>query len=91
MKEIIEHTKAIKDLVVNNEKHEEFAVMCLGNYKTGELVNCTVGNSSKIYFAIAMLINELSELEKAPLEDTLLRVSQLVYEIEKEKNEEEKW
>jgi len=84
MKEIADHAKEIKELVVNDANHDKFAVMCIGNAKTGELINCTVGNSSKIYFAIAMLINELSELEKKPLEDTILRASQFVYEIEKE-------
>lgn len=89
MKEIADHAKEIKELVVSDANHDKFAVMCIGNAKTGELISCAVGDSSKIYFAIAMLINELSELEKRPLEDTLLKASQLVYEIEKEEAKED--
>lgn len=86
MEEAIKCAREIKELVASDANHDKFAVMCIGNMKTGELINCTVGNGSKIYFAIAMLINELSELENRPLEDTLLRASQFVYEIGKEEN-----
>lgn len=89
MKEIADHAREIKELVVNDADHDKFAVMCIGNAKTGELINCTIGNTSKVYFALAMSIYELSDqLEKKPLEDVLLRVSQLAYEIEKEEAEE---
>lgn len=89
MKEIADHAKEIKELVVNDANHDKFAVMCIGNAKTGELINCTIGNTSKVYFALAMSIYELSDqLEKKPLEDVLLRVSQLAYEIEKEEANE---
>ena len=85
MKEIADHAKEIKELVVNDANHDKFAVMCIGNAKTGELINCTIGNTSKVYFALAMSVYELSnQLEKKPLEDVLLKVSQFAYEIEKE-------
>ena len=86
MKKIADHAKEIKELVASDANHDKFAVMCIGNMKTGELVNCTIGGASKIYFALATSIHELSRLEKRPLEDTLLKVSQMAYEIEKEDN-----
>lgn len=89
MKEITDHAKEIKELVISDANHDKFAVMCIGNAKTGELINCTIGNTSKVYFALAMSVYELSnQLEKKPLEDVLLKVSQLAYEIEKEEAKE---
>lgn len=87
MKRISDHAKRIKELVVSDANHDKFAVMCIGDAKTGELINCTIGDTSKVYFALAMSVYELSsELEKKPLEDVLLKVSQMTYEIEKEEN-----
>ena len=84
MKKIADHAKEIKELVASDANHDKFAVMSIGDAKTGELISCTIGGTSKVYFALATSIHELSRLEKKPLEDTLLKVSQLAYEIEKE-------
>ena len=84
MKKIADHAKEIKELVASDANHDKFAVMSIGDAKTGELISCTIGGTSKVYFALAASIHELSRLEKKPLEDTLLKVSQLAYEIEKE-------
>lgn len=90
MKEIVKRAKEIKELVVSDANHDKFAVMSIGDAKTGELISCTVGDTSKVYFALAMAIYELSsQLEKKPLEDTLLRVSQFAYEIEREEAKED--
>lgn len=86
MEGIVKRAKEIKELVVSDANHDKFAVMCIGNAETGELINCTIGGTSKVYFALATSIHELNRLEKKPLEDTLLKVSQLAYEIEKEDN-----
>lgn len=86
MKKIADHAKEIKELVASDANHDKFAVMSIGDAKTGELISCTIGGTSKVYFALATSIHELSRLEKKPLEDTLLKVSQLAYEIEKEDN-----
>lgn len=86
MKKIADHAKEIKELVASDANHDKFAVMSIGDAKTGELISCTIGGTSKVYFALAASIHELSRLEKKPLEDTLLKVSQMAYEIEKEDN-----
>lgn len=84
MKKIADHAKEIKELVASDANHDKFAVMSIGDAKTGELISCTIGGTSKVYFALATSIHELSRFEKKPLEDVLLKVSQMAYEIEKE-------
>ena len=89
MEEIVKRAKEIKELVVSDANHDKFAVMCIGNAETGELITCTIGDASKIFFGLAMSAYSFSgELgDKASLEDVLLKVSQMAYEIEKEDNE----
>ena len=89
MKEIVNRAREIKELVVSDANHDKFAVMCIGNAKTGELITCTIGDASKIFFGLAMSAYSFSgELgDKASLKDVLLKVSQMAYEIEKEDNE----
>lgn len=84
MEKIADHAKEIKELVASDANHDKFAVMSIGDAKTGELISCTIGGTSKVYFALATSIHELSRFEKKPLEDVLLKVSQMAYEIEKE-------
>lgn len=88
MKEIVKRAKEIKELVVSDANHDKFAVMCIGNAKTGELLTCTIGDTSKIFFGLSMSAYSFSgELgDKSSLEDVLLKVSQMAYEIEKEDN-----
>lgn len=88
MKEIIKHARAIKELVASDANHDKFAVMCIGNAETGELITCNIGDASKIFFGLAMSAYSFSgELgDKSSLEDVLLKVSQMAYEIEKEDN-----
>lgn len=86
MKKIADHAKEIKELVVSDANHDKFAVMCIGNAKTGELITCTIGDASKIFFGLAMSAYSFSGQlgDKSSLEDVLLKVSQMAYEIEKE-------
>lgn len=88
MEEIVKRAKEIKELVVSDANHDKFAVMCIGNAKTGELLTCTIGDTSKIFFGLSMSAYSFSgELgDKSSLEDVLLKVSQMAYEIEKEDN-----
>lgn len=88
MEEIVKHAKEIKELVVSDANHDKFAVMCIGNMETGELITCNVGNASKIFFGLAMSAYSFSgQLEGGgSLEDVLLKVSQMAYDIEKEEN-----
>lgn len=89
MKEIADRAKEIKELVVSDANHDKFAVMCMGNMKTGELITCTIGDASKIFFGLAMSAYSFSGQlgDKSSLEDVLLKVSQMAYEIEKEEDE----
>lgn len=86
MEGIVKRAKEIKELVVSDANHDKFAVMCIGNAKTGELITCSIGDASKIFFGLAMSAYSFSgELrDKSSLEDVLLKVSQMAYEIEKE-------
>lgn len=88
MKEIADRAKEIKELVVSDANHDKFAVMCIGNAKTGELLTCTIGDASKIFFGLAMSAYSFSGQlgDNSSLEDVLLKVSQMAYEIEKEEN-----
>lgn len=88
MKEIADRAKEIKELVVSDANHDKFAVMCIGNAKTGELITCTIGDASKIFFGLAMSAYSFSGQlgDNSSLEDVLLKVSQMAYEIEKEEN-----
>ena len=88
MEEIVKRAREIKELVVSDANHDKFAVMCIGNAKTGELLTCTIGDTSKIFFGLSMSAYSFSgELgDKSSLEDVLLKVSQMAYEIEKEDN-----
>ena len=86
MEEIVKRAREIKELVVSDANHDKFAVMCIGNAKTGELLTCTIGDASKIFFGVAMSAYSFSGQlgDKSSLEDVLLKVSQMAYEIEKE-------
>ena len=88
MEEIVKCAKGIKELVASDANHDKFAVMCIGNMKTGELITCTIGDASKIFFGLAMSAYSFSDQlgDKSSLEDVLLKVSQMAYDIEKEEN-----
>lgn len=88
MEEVIKCAKGIKELVASDANHDKFAVMCIGNMKTGELITCTIGDASKIFFGLAMSVYSFSGQlgDKSSLEDVLLKVSQMAYDIEKEEN-----
>jgi hypothetical protein len=88
MKEIVSRAREIKELVVSDANHDKFAVMCIGNAETGELITCNVGDASKIFCGLAMSAYSFSGQlgDKSSLEDVLLKVSQMAYEIEKEDN-----